>query len=61
MSGFPFQLLAACQGCSLCLGTEGSGTTYGYLSFESTSASFASTALAIEGGALSSFPIEVPQ
>jgi len=60
-SGFPFQLLAAGQACSPCLSTEAAGTNYGFLSFESTSAAFASTALAIEGASLSSFPIEVLQ
>ena len=61
MSGFPFQLLAAGQGCSPCLSSEPSGTNYGFMVFESSSAAFASTALAIEGAALSSFPIEVLQ
>ena len=61
LAGFPFQLLAAGQGCSPCLATEPAGTNYGFLSFESTSAAFASTALGIEGASLSSFPIEVLQ
>ena len=61
LSGFPFQLLAAGQGCSPCLGSEPSGTNHGFLLFESSSAAFASTALAIEGAALSSFPVEVLQ
>jgi hypothetical protein len=61
LSGFPFQLLAAGQGCSPCLSSEPSGTSYGFLSFESNSATFASTALAIEGAAFSSFPIKVLQ
>jgi hypothetical protein len=61
MSGFPYQLLAAGQGCSPCLPAEPAGTNYGFLSFDSNSAAFASTALAIEGAALSSFPIEVLQ
>jgi hypothetical protein len=58
LSGFPFQLLATGQGCSTCLGSEPAGTNYGFLLFESSSAAFASTALAIEGAALSSFPVE---
>src|SRR5262249_57549913 len=61
MSGFPFQLLAAGQGCSPCLPAEPAGTNYGFLSFESSSAAFASTALGIEGASLSSFPVEVLQ
>jgi hypothetical protein len=61
MSGFPFQILAAGQGCSPCLASEPAGTNYGFLLFESSSATFASTALAVEGAALSSFPIEVLQ
>jgi hypothetical protein len=61
LSGFPFQLLASGQGCAPCLGSESAGTNYGFLSFESSSAAFASTALAIEGAALSSFPIEALQ
>jgi hypothetical protein len=61
LAGFPFQLLAAGQACSPCLGSEPSGTNYGFLSFESSSAAFASTALAIEGPALSSLPVEVLQ
>jgi hypothetical protein len=61
LAGFPFQLLAAGQGCSPCLAGEPAGTNYGFLLFESSSAAFASTALAIEGAALSSFPVEVLQ
>jgi hypothetical protein len=61
LSGFPFQLLAAGQGCSPCLAGEPAGTNYGFLLFESNTAAFASTALAIEGAALSSFPVEVLQ
>jgi hypothetical protein len=61
LAGFPFQLFAAGQGCSPCLGSEPAGTNYGFLSFDSSSATFASTALAIEGASLSSFPIEVLQ
>jgi len=52
-SAFPFQ--------EITLADSTTATSYGYLSFESTSASFAATALAIEGGALSSFPVEVLQ
>jgi len=59
MSGFPFQLLAAGQACSPCLGSEPAGTNHGFMVFESNSAAVASTALAIEGASLSSFPIEV--
>jgi hypothetical protein len=61
LSGFAFELLGVGQGCSPCLSVEPSGTHYGFLSFESSSAAFASTALAIEGSALSSFPVEVLQ
>jgi len=61
LSGFPFQLLAAGQGCSPCLAGEPAGTNHGFMVFESSSAAFASTALAIEGTTLSSFPIEVLQ
>ena len=45
-------------GCSPCLGTEASGTTYGTVTFTSTSAQFAATALSIEGGALASTALE---
>ncbi len=40
---------------------ETAGTNYSFIVFESASAQFAATALAIEGGALASFPISVPQ
>lgn len=46
------------QGCSPCLGTGASGTSHSSVSFSSTSAQFAALALAIEGAALSSFPVE---
>jgi len=45
-------------GCSPCLGTEATGTGYGTMVFRSTSRQFAAAALAIEGGSLSSFPID---
>lgn len=39
---------------------EAAGTNYSFMVFESTSAQFAATALAIEGGSLSSFPVSIP-
>ncbi len=39
---------------------EAAGTNYSFMAFESGSAQFAATALAIEGGSLSGFPISVP-
>jgi hypothetical protein len=39
---------------------EGTGTNYSYMAFESSSAQFAATALAIEGGSLASFPVSTP-
>ncbi len=45
-------------GCSPCLTTEPSGTSYSFVTFSSTSAQFAATALSVEGGGLSSFPVE---
>jgi len=61
ITGFPFQLLASGAGCAPCLGAEGLGTSYGYLTFESTSATFAAAALAVEGGMLSGLPVEALQ
>lgn len=43
----------------LTLPTAPAGTSYGYLLFEGSSATFSAVALAFEAGALSSFPIEV--
>jgi hypothetical protein len=42
------------------LTAESAGTNYSYMAFESSSAQFAATALAIEGGSLSSFPVSAP-
>ena len=39
---------------------EATGTNYSFMAFESQSAQFAATALAIEGGSLAGFPISVP-
>ena len=39
---------------------EGTGTNYSFMAFESAAGQFAATALAIEGGSLSGFPISVP-
>ena len=43
----------------LSLSPSSAGTNYGYLVFESASATFSAAALAFEAGALSSFPIDV--
>jgi hypothetical protein len=61
ITGFPFQLLASGAGCSPCLNAERSGTSYGYLTFESTSATFAAAGLAVEGGMLSGLQVEALQ
>ena len=42
----------------LSLPTAPTGTTYGYLLFDSTDATFSAVALAFEAGALSSFPVD---
>ena len=45
-------------GCAPCLGTEGAGTLYGFVTFTSASAQFAAMALSVEGGSLSSVALD---